>query len=579
MLHPSLIRRAKQFLKLSRLAILFGILIFSNGLSLSTVLAKDTFLDLVPSETPYFMNYKMSQQTLKMVPKKLPEFQKDLSETDSAREKLLSLMLKDFIAHYNQKKLADIGLRDVKNFHFGVYGLGLWPVLNFAVKDQAKFTRWLVRNTKKAGVVVSKKGSSLNIEISSKASLILSYVSKSWINLALMPKQFAEEMLPYLNGTKKPKSNIVNSGQLASWAKEVSSSPELLSTINFERIIQSLLNHGQGFNKRFAWINDQIIKKVPQSCVSDYLELAKAIPYLISGNEQSETGKLKATFLLKLAPEIAQVTQTFSAQSAYTLKSKDYLMGLSYALNIKAIVSGLQQAFQARIQKPFTCPNLLKAGLNPQKLQMLTSQLMMVPPFIYDVVGLSVLVKEIMPNPRVQLVINAKNVSNLVNIVKSLNPRFAQIKIPAIGAPAEALQGLPIPPNYKVIAQTYQNALGLSLGDGESSDLKKSLSSKPVEKPEVVSLSYNLERFFKLIEEFLDNTLKLQRKVKKLSYKNALEQAKLNGTPLPSPPEFKDELNPLDLFAEAMKGSINMTVKFDSRGILIQSNMAGNTQP
>ena len=105
------------------------------------------------------------------------------------------------------------------------------------------------------------------------------------------------------------------------------------------------------------------------------------------------------------------------------------------------------------------------------------------------------------------------------------------------------------------------------------------MSSKPVEKPEVVSLSYNLERFFKLIEEFLDNTLKLQRKVKKLSYKNALEQAKLNGTPLPSPPEFKDELNPLDLFAEAMKGSINMTVKFDSRGILIQSNMAGNTQP
>ena len=165
----------------------------------------------------------------------------------------------------------------------------------------------------KAGVIVSKKGSSLNIEISSKASLTLSYVSKSWINLALMPKQFAEEMLPYLNGTKKPKSNIVNSGQLTSWAKEVSSSPELLSTINFETIIQIFLNHGQGFNKRFAWVDDQIIKRVPQNCVPDYLELAKAIPYVISGIEQFESGKTKATFLLKLAPEIAQVTQTFSA--------------------------------------------------------------------------------------------------------------------------------------------------------------------------------------------------------------------------------------------------------------------------
>ena len=97
---------------------------------------------------------------------------------------------------------------------------------------------------------------------------------------------------------------------------------------------------------------------VPASCIDDYLELAMAVPYLISSVGKPGTTDVKAKVLLRFAFEIAQVTQTFSVQSAHTLTSKDHLIQLSFSLNSKAIVDGLQKAFQAKIQKPFICPNL-----------------------------------------------------------------------------------------------------------------------------------------------------------------------------------------------------------------------------
>lgn len=552
-------------------------LLISSMCVLSKAQAKDTFLDLVPSETPYFVNYKLNSQLLSMVPKQLPKLESRLSETAPARKKLITLLLNDFISHYNEQKLAKLGLRNLKDFHIGIYGLGLWPVVNFTVKDQAQFTRWLVRNTKKAGIQVSKAGNSLKFEVSSKFSLILSYVSKSWLNLALVPKLFTSDMLPYLKGVKKPKSNVVNSGKMASWAKEIEVSSDFLFWIDFENIIQTLLNHGQGLNKRFAWFDDQITRATPSSCINDYLELAKALPYSISGTDKSELSTIKAKSLQRFAPEVAEVTQTFSAQSAYTLTSEDHLIQLSFALNTKAIIEGLKKAFQAKVKKPFICPNLLKVGLGPQKLQMLNSQLMMVRPFIYDLIGLSVLVKSISP-PRAQLVINAKNVINLVGLAK-LNPRLAQIKLPDVGAPAETLHGLPIPPAYKIMAQLRQNTLGLSLGDGEAEDLKAVLDAKPSEQPAIFSISYNLDGIFKLLQEFIDNVQQMQRKVKEINYKHDLEQAKSNGTPLPSPPKFEDKPNPLDSLGAIMKGMLSLTLRFDARGLLFESKMRGNNKP
>ena len=92
-------------------------------------------------------------------------------------------------------------------------------------------------------------------------------------------------------------------------------------------------------------------------------------------------------------------------------------------------------------------------------------------------------------------------------------------------------------------------------------------------------MTYNLERFFKLLQEFIDNAQKMQRKVKEINYKHDLEEAKLNGTPLPSPPKFEEKPNPLDSLGATIKGLVGFTLDFDNRGLFIQSNMGGSNKP
>ena len=41
---------------------------------------------------------------------------------------------------------------------------------------------------------------------------------------------------------------------------------------------QTLLNHGQGLNKRFAWFDDQITKTIPASCMWKLLILLIKLP-------------------------------------------------------------------------------------------------------------------------------------------------------------------------------------------------------------------------------------------------------------------------------------------------------------
>lgn len=562
---------------LNRLALYSSLLLAVGGLSHSQAHAQESFLDLVPAETPYFLDYKMVDQAIQMMPKTLPDMKMDLTLIDSASEKLMILFMQDFMKHYNQKTLAQLGLKDIQDFHIGIYGLGIWPVLTLAVEKQGLFTRWFVKTSKKAGLKLSQEGRSLKLSLAPEASLILSFVGKSWVTIALVPTELQKEMLPYLNGTKKPVNSIQDSGQITRWAKEISSAKEILMAVNVERIIKTLLGRGEGLNKSFAMVGDLISKAVPKSCVDDYLEFSKAIPYILGGFKMSSKG-FGGVSLFKFSPELAKVTQGFLAESSYELKADGHLINLSLALNLKAIVAGMQQFMQAKIEKPFTCPNLLRS-FNPQKLQMLLSQVMMVPPFAYDLIGVSVVVKEINPSPQAQVVINAKNVSNLLNIAKSFNPQFAQVKLPAVGAPPALLEGLPIPPNFKVMVQVYKNALGLSLGVGQSEDLQKTLKGKANLNPSLFKLSYNLGRFFKMFSNMIESTKKFKRKSQEAKYKMELEQAKLNGTKAPTPPKFDDDLDPIDMLQKSMSGMVSFKFNFDSRGFVVNSIMQPSAQP
>ena len=538
--------------------------------------AKKGFLDFVPAETPYLINYKMSEKVVKLLPKEIEApTETEIMKDKNSGMRMTGLLFRDLIINFNEASLPKLGLTELKDLQIGIHGLGIWPVLSLSVQNQSAFTKWIVRSAKKAGIKPKQEGKSLIIPIqfdsNFKSSIAISFIGSYWVNFAIMPTVFTKKMLPYLNGQITPKSSIVTSKQLSTWAKEIGSSEHELSFIGFKRILQTLLGRGEGVNKQFSWIDNSITKGISKPCIDEYIEFSSAMPYLISGmNQNDQSGSYTGKTLLKLSNAVAKVTQSFMPKSLY-LGSKDGSLGsFSFGLDIRKTIEGVQALLQHRIQNPFTCQHLIKVGLDSQKLQMMSSQLMMIPPFIYDVQGVSVNVYNVGKEKTGTVILSAKNVVNLLNIAKSMNPTFAKIKLPKVETGPQKLEGIPAPPGVNLMIQLEKNALGLSMGAEQTKILSTILKTDGEPNPSLYSMSYDLGRIMDTFLGYLKAAKSAQKTADEARYKMIVKAAKAEGKEPPPPPKSEDDKVPMEMLKSMNFGQTNISAHFTKEGLEVE---------
>ena len=68
---------------------------------------------------------------------------------------------------------------------------------------------------------------------------------------------------------------------------------------------------------------------------------------------------------------------------------------------------------------------------------------MMIPPFLYDIQGVSFVLDKLQPIPSGAAIISAKNVMNLINIGRSMKPELAELGLPAVNAGPQVLKPPP----------------------------------------------------------------------------------------------------------------------------------------
>jgi hypothetical protein len=566
-----------RFLYLKKPFVYLSYLCFVSLMLFQTVTearAKKSFLDFVPAETPYLINYKIGESLAKFLPKKIkvPVEDEIMKDKDSGM-RMSGLLFRDFIIHFKEDSLAELGLTKLKDLELGVHGLGIWPVLSLSVQSQSAFTKWIVKSAKKAGVKPQQDGKSLIIptqfDSNFKSSIAISFIGSHWVNIAIIPTVFSKKMLPYLNGQVSPKTSMAASKQLLTWAKEVDGSEQHLSFIGFKRIAKTLLGRGEGLNNQFSWIDDSITKSISEPCMDEYIEVLNAMPYLVSGlQEGDQSGSYEGKTLLKLSNTVAKVAQSFMPKSLYLGSLDGSLGSVSFGLNIRKAIEGVQSLLQYRIQNPFTCHHLIKVGLDPQKLQMMSSQLMMIPPFIYDVYGISINAYNIdKKEPKGTVILSAKNVVNLLNIAKSMNPSFAKIKIPKVGTGPQKLEGVPAPPSINLMIQLEKNALGLSIGAEQTKELSTILKTDGETNPSFYRMSYDLGLIMDKFYSYLKASKAAVQTAEKQRYKTQVELAKAEGTEPPPPPKFDDDEEQMEMLQNMNFGLVKFAVYFTKEGL------------
>ena len=551
--------------KIFSFSLILGWFLFS-GLAF----AQQKSFEFIPAETPYILVYTMQPELLDSLPESIPQIkQEQVDKEKQPAAKMMLSMLKDWLHHLDKRTLTELGLKNLDEFQASIFGLGLWPVMSLAISDQKKFTRWVAKNAKQAGMNVQLKGKIMMfVSTTLPFKVVMSLRDRKWMNIALVPDVHAKEMLPYITGKKVPSNPLSKDTSFKTKTQDMGINTQNMMYVDIERLVRMFLGKGEGVNKHFALIDDQQFKNLPESCVADYLDLTKHFPYFIFGqsSNRSKDG-FRGRAVLRLSSPVAQVAQTFVGQSTYSTNSSGAVVQLNLNFNIKAILNGLQQLFQHYIQKPFTCPNLAKRA-NPQKLQMLSSQIMIVPPFLFDLKGISLKLAELQPLPKGQVIISANNVMNLINIAKQMKPNFAQIQLPAVGAPAQKIVG-PFPPNLDLKVEIKEGALGLATGEKHSKELSTILADKPIAKPPLFQISYDIDKIIESFTGYLNKVKQITKVAEEERYKMEVEIAKAEGKEPPPPPATKDQMDEsLNMLKEHQFGLVTVQSTFTTEGMV-----------
>ena len=536
--------------------------------------AKNSFLEFVPAETPYLASLEMDDHVKQWMSKDFPILDEAEILMDPNRaSRMLGLLAKDLLTHLGDDTTPSLGLPNVTNMKVGLHGLGIWPVLSFALSNQVEFTKWIARSAKKAGLSAQRAGKALVFAIEGSSDLpsaiVVSFPRPNWVSVAFVPDAHRDGMLPYLTGEKSPKVSMERAKMFASWTKEAELSSSYSIYFGIDRFVKSLLGQGLGLNKRFHWINDQLVQSVPPSCIPEYLEIVSAAPYLLAGQaRQQPADQFNGKMVWRFSEQVAKVTQSFAAEESYVTPSTDGLVSFSLSMNIKAIIQGIQSFLQYRIQNPYTCPHLAKLGANPQELQMASSKLMLTPPFLFDLRGVSGTLTDIGSVPSGMAAISSKNMMTLIMVAKSMmNPQAAQIKFPPVDGGPQKLEGLPLPPAVEVTAEMKKDALGLSIGSAHIQKVSELLKSEPRKDPPFFEVIYDVSKLLDAAEEYRNMAIQAQKQAQAAQYAREVEMAKARGEEPPPFQGVEEEANPIQMLRDMKMGQLSYSTEFTGLGL------------
>lgn len=556
------------------LLLLLSLTFVSTYASLAT--AREHFLDTVPEETPYLVYYEMTDDgftqfsdTWRKIP--LPSDDEILSRSVGA-ERLISLCMTDLLRAYQTGQVDQLGLPPWSEMKVGAYGLGFWPVVSLAVRDQKRAMKWIVKKAKQAGMKLTQKGNQLQISDKQHVPVKLWVTPRGadWMNIALVPQRDADLFLSYVSGVKKPEVSAMASNTLSKLIKRSGiRQDKLVWLLNTRSLLQTLFDRGEGINRHFSLIGDAPLKATAKSCFDEYLQLADTIPFMAFGLTQTPQDRLGLKLFFAFSEQISKVTRTFNSASYYDLPSDQAQVYASSGINLRGIMDGLQQLLQHLLQSPFTCPQL--ANMAPkEQLQKVSSQLMMFPPFLYDLQGVSVSLDKISPQPRGGLLISAKNIVNLLNIAQGLKPELAQLGLPAVGAGPKLLKAPPgkSPIPFKIYVDLKSDALGVSMGSESVDVVSKAISAQPSGAPALITVSYDTSVLLGPIKQYLRRVHEVQRKVEEERHASEVELAKREGRAPPPALKASDDLD-LDKTFEGYQrlSRVTVSVQFTDRGL------------
>ena len=496
---------------------------------------ENTLFDYVPSDTPYLAGnleptpdevievfLQRFQPVFDSVQSELGTFRQTLQEEAVHNEhgsKLANAVLQELDGKLNRQGMESLGF-DLRA-HQVVYGMGVFPVMRISLSDSNALRATIQRVLTNAEIDAPEleyqgisywrlsDGDTADAPVGIYVSIFADHLA-----LSIFPPMAETELLPAFLGLEMP-----GDSNAASRLAELNTNHGYTSygsgILDLDRLVERFISPDTIISRVMATNDAFDPAEMTPECTAEIRGMVSNSPRMTVGTRELTTSAVALQYRVETKPSLAQQLAGLVADIPVANALSDRILELSFGMRFGAVRDFLREKATAIMETPYQCAYF--KTLNDNAAEAFTQLNQPMPPLVNNFRGLRLSLSEItekdgMPvNGRGLIAVHVDQPEMFVGMAQMFLPDLSELTL-APGEPPVQLPASLIPiADLVAFAALSDNAIGLSIGDGEEASLPGYLAEEAGPGGTFMSFGYD-------IEAYLNYAKKLENHVEQMQY-------------------------------------------------------------
>lgn len=485
----------------------------------------------VPADTPYlganlapvpdeiidlaFQRYApVTAEAQKVLAAVREEMESD-APTDAADRIALAILV-ELDGKLSRAGLESLGL-DLRASQ-AIYGMGAFPVARVGLSDAAALRATVERVLANAGVSAEEHALEgidywrVPLDDDEVPLALYAAILPTHLVVGLLPPAAEATMLPALLGLEMPAASDA-AERLAALNARLGFTPYMTFTLDTHRLADEFVKLDSVTLRALGAAGSTELSGMDAACAAEIHRILDKVPAMSLGVTELETHATAFRGVIETPSELGQRLRALTTAIPALRGAGDRIAEFAFGLRVGAARDFLRQEAQAVVDAPFQCERL--ADLNTQARDLLTRLDQPLPPFVNNFRGFNFSIKalemapgEMVPRQvRGHMALQVENPQMIVGVAQMFVPDLADVQLAPGDDPVRVPEYLGSFQNIVAYAALSKDAIGVSLGEGEQTELAAYLDRKAGPEGVLLAADYDNAAWYRLQRQDLDETL------------------------------------------------------------------------
>jgi len=416
---------------------------------------------------------------------------------------LMHAVLMELDGKLNRPGLESMGF-DLQS-HKVIYGMGAFPVIRLGLSDAGALRETIMRVLANAGISAAElnhQGVSywrlIDEEDTQEPAGLYVSILDDHLAVSVFPPTAEAQLLPAFLGLELPKDSNA-AARLAELNAKHGYTAFGSGILDLDKLLDEFINPDTILSRTLAASGEFDPATMTPECTTEIRGIVSNTPRLTMGVTELTTASIGIQYRVETAQALAQQLGGLVAEIPAANPLSDRILEFSFGMRFGAVRDFLREKAAAVMEAPFQCEHL--QDINQSANEAFTQLNQPMPPFVNNFRGLRLSLSEIIMNDSIpenvrgMAAVHVEQPEMFVGMAQMFLPDLSGLTL-VPGEPPVQLPASMIPvPGVIAFAALSEEAIGLSLGEGEQAGLLDYLNEKPGPSGTFMSTSYDMAAY------------------------------------------------------------------------------------